>query len=80
MAVSKGQRAISVEVQDDGCGIPSDSMEKIFSPFYTTRKEGSGLGLFLAYQIVAKHGGAILVESEVGAGTVFKVYLPVSTV
>jgi len=76
----KGQRAISVEVQDDGCGIPSDSMEKIFSPFYTTRKEGSGLGLFLAYQIVAKHGGAILVESEVGAGTVFKVYLPVSTV
>jgi len=76
----KGQRAISVEVHDDGCGIPSDSMEKIFSPFYTTRKEGSGLGLFLAYQIIAKHGGAILVESEIGTGTVFKVYLPVSSV
>lgn len=76
----KGQRAISVEIQDDGCGIPSDSMEKIFSPFYTIRKEGSGLGLFLAYQIVAKHGGAILVESEIGTGTVFKVYLPVKTV
>ncbi len=73
----KGQRTISVEIEDDGCGIPEESMEKIFSPFYTTRKEGSGIGLFLAYQIVAKHGGAILVESEIGTGTVFKVYLPV---
>lgn len=75
----KGQRAISIEIKDNGCGIPSDSLEKIFSPFYTTRKEGSGLGLFLAYQIIAKHGGAILVESEIGTGTVFKVYLPLNT-
>jgi len=75
----KGQKAISVEIKDNGNGIPTDSLEKIFSPFYTTRKEGSGLGLFLAYQIIAKHGGAILVESEVGNGTVFKVYLPVNT-
>jgi len=75
----KDQKAISVEIEDNGCGIPADSLEKIFSPFYTTRKEGSGLGLFLAYQIVAKHGGAIFVESELGTGTVFKVYLPVNT-
>lgn len=74
----KDQKAISVEIQDNGQGIPSDSLEKIFSPFYTTRKEGSGLGLFLAYQIVAKHGGAIFVESELGTGSVFKVYLPVN--
>lgn len=74
----KGQRAISIEVQDDGTGIPKDSLEKIFSPFYTTKREGSGLGLFLAYQIIAKHSGAILVESEPGKGTVFKVYLPIN--
>ena len=75
----KGQKAISVEIEDNGNGIARESLEKIFSPFYTTRKEGSGLGLFLAYQIIAKHGGAVLVESEPGKGTVFKVYLPVST-
>ncbi|GJM16295.1 MAG: PAS domain-containing sensor histidine kinase [Thermodesulfobacteriota bacterium] len=72
----KGQRAISVEIKDNGSGIPKESLEKIFSPFYTTRKEGTGLGLFLAYQIIAKHDGVILVESEIGTGTVFKVYLP----
>jgi two-component system nitrogen regulation sensor histidine kinase GlnL len=75
----KGQKAISVEIEDNGNGIARESLEKIFSPFYTTRKEGSGLGLFLAYQIIAKHGGAVLVESEPGKGTLFKVYLPVST-
>ncbi len=75
----KDQKAISVDIKDNGDGIPADSLEKIFSPFYTTRKEGSGLGLFLAYQIIAKHGGAILVESELGKGTVFQVYLPVTT-
>lgn len=75
----KGQKAISIDIKDNGGGIPADSLEKIFSPFYTTRKEGSGLGLFLAYQIIAKHGGAILVESELGKGTVFEVYLPITT-
>lgn len=75
----KGQKAISVDIKDTGRGIAQDSIEKIFSPFYTTRKEGSGLGLFLAYQIISKHGGAILVESELNKGTVFKVYLPIKT-
>ena len=73
----KGQNSMSVEIKDSGLGIPGDSLDKIFNPFYTTKKDGSGLGLFLAYQIIAKHGGAIFVESEVGAGTVFKVYLPI---
>ena len=73
----KGQNSMCVEVRDNGCGIAPDSLDNIFNPFYTTKKEGSGLGLFLAYQIIAKHGGAIFVESEVGVGTVFKVYLPI---
>jgi two-component system nitrogen regulation sensor histidine kinase GlnL len=74
----KDENAISIEIRDNGMGIPRDTLEKIFTPFYTTKKSGSGLGLFLAYQIIAKHGGAIQVESELGKGTLFKVYLPVS--
>lgn len=73
----KGQKSMSVEIKDDGKGIQKESMEKVFSPFYTTKKEGTGLGLFLAYQIVAKHGGIIIVDSEPGEGTAFKVYLPI---
>jgi len=74
----KGQKSMSIEIRDDGKGIPKESLEKIFSPFYTTKKEGSGLGLFLAYQIIAKHGGAIFVDSELGEGTTIKLYLPIS--
>ncbi len=74
----KGQSSMSVEIRDNGSGIAADSLEKIFNPFYTTKKDGSGLGLFLAYQIIAKHGGAIFVDSEIGAGTTVKVFLPFS--
>jgi two-component system nitrogen regulation sensor histidine kinase GlnL len=76
----KGQNSMSIEISDNGAGIPPDSLEKIFSPFYTTKKEGSGLGLFLAYQIIAKHGGAIFIDSDVGVGTTIKVFLPISGV
>ena len=74
----KGQNSMAVEIKDSGAGIERDSLDKIFNPFYTTKKDGSGLGLFLAYQIIAKHGGAIFVESEVDKGTEFKVYLPIT--
>jgi two-component system nitrogen regulation sensor histidine kinase GlnL len=73
----KGEKALSVEIRDNGAGISKEILQKISSPFYTTKKEGSGLGLFIAYQIIAKHGGAIFVESELQKGTVFKVYLPI---
>lgn len=73
----KDESAISVDIKDNGAGIKNDDLEKIFSPFYTTKRDGSGLGLFLAYQIIAKHDGAIFVESEYGKGTVFKVYMPI---
>ncbi len=74
----KGQKTMSVEIRDSGHGIEKHIAEKIFSPFYTTKKEGSGLGLFLAYQIIAKHGGAIIVDSQPGEGAAFKVFLPIS--
>jgi signal transduction histidine kinase len=66
-------------VADTGRGISVDNMSRIFDPYFTTRKQegGKGLGLSAAYGIAKRHGGAITVESEVGKGSVFTVYLPV---
>ncbi|MCP4310604.1 MAG: GHKL domain-containing protein [Bacteroidetes bacterium] len=68
---------VSVEVSDNGEGIPPEILEKIFVPFYTTKKEGSGIGLSLSRQIIRNHGGQISVESDPGEGSTFKVSLPV---
>ncbi len=69
-----------VEVEDTGCGIPQSVMAKIFDPFFTTKGqgEGTGLGLSVSLGIVEKHGGQILVSSEVGKGSLFTVCLPLS--
>lgn len=71
---------VFVEIADTGKGIPSENIKRIFDPFFTTKPvgKGTGLGLSLAYGIVKKHNGRISVESEVGAGTRFQVWLPVS--
>ncbi len=65
-------------VRDTGAGIAPDILNRIFEPFFTTKEvgEGSGMGLATSHGIVAGHGGFITVESEVGAGSVFHVYLP----
>jgi signal transduction histidine kinase/DNA-binding response OmpR family regulator len=67
---------VVVEVSDSGTGISSDLLGKIFDPFFTTKKEGTGLGLAICFSIVKKHGGMIEVESGVGKGATFRVYLP----
>jgi len=68
-----------IEVGDSGCGIPAESLQKIFDPFYTTKPigQGTGLGLSLSYGIIKRHGGEIQVTSEVGVGTTFRVELPI---
>lgn len=67
---------VYVEVSDDGEGIHSDRMSKIFSPFYTTKDKGSGLGLAFAHRIIKDHGGNISVTSSRGKGATFVVSLP----
>ena len=68
---------VSIEISDNGTGIPREVLDKIFVPFYTTKPEGSGIGLSLSRQIIRNHGGQITVESETGKGTTFKIALPV---
>jgi signal transduction histidine kinase len=68
---------VQVEVKDTGIGIPEANLQHIFDPFFTSKDEGSGLGLAVSYQIVQEHGGFVTVESTVGAGTSFFVHVPV---
>ncbi len=76
MAPLKEGDYVRVSVQDEGGGIPPEHLKRIFEPYFTTKKKGSGLGLATSYSIVKKHGGHIFVESETGQGTVFHIYLP----
>ncbi|MGE5469733.1 MAG: ATP-binding protein [Bacteroidota bacterium] len=70
---------VTIEIGDNGSGIPPENLTKIFNPFFTTKPvgEGTGLGLSLSYGIVKAHQGRIEVSSEVGHGTVFLVHLPI---
>jgi two-component system NtrC family sensor kinase len=65
-----------VAVADTGPGIGAEQVEKLFTPFYTTKSQGTGLGLAVSYGIVRDHGGEIEVLSEPGQGTIFCVILP----
>ncbi len=73
-AASDGK--LILEVIDDGSGIPADDLDRIFKPYYTTKKHGTGLGLFVIRKIVVEHGGTLAVVSEVGRGTTFRITLP----
>ncbi len=74
----KPGRYIRISIEDQGVGIMKDHFQKIFDPYFTTKKKGSGLGLAIVYSIVKKHRGYIDLESRFGQGTTFFVYLPAS--
>src|SRR5438132_10092951 len=69
-------RRMKVEVEDTGPGIPPSEGDRIFTPFYTTKEGGTGIGLALAHKIVEEHGGTIAFRSGRAGGTVFTVVLP----
>jgi two-component system NtrC family sensor kinase len=74
-----GQKGIEIAITDTGCGIPPESLDKLFDPFFTTKEVGAGTGLGLAVSlgIVERQGGTIRVQSEVGHGSTFTIWLPV---
>jgi signal transduction histidine kinase/ActR/RegA family two-component response regulator len=69
---------VRISIQDHGCGIPDEDLSRIFDPYFTTKPNGSGLGLATAYAIIAKHGGNLSVQTKTGEGTVFIIDLPAS--
>ena len=74
----KEENYVRVTVEDEGCGIARTDLDRVFDPFFTTRTTGTGLGLATTHSIVRKHNGHIRVESEMGKGATFILYLPVS--
>ena len=70
------REGVCVTVADTGSGIPQELLNRIFQPFYTTKKKGSGLGLMIVQRIVRDHGGRIELESHVEKGTTFRIWLP----
>ncbi len=75
-----GKDWVELSVADTGCGIEEQDIERIFEPYFTTKEKtsGTGMGLAMVHGIVSRQGGFIKVESEVGKGSIFRVYLPVA--
>jgi two-component system sensor histidine kinase HydH len=76
LAAAKQGEYISLQVQDQGQGIDSELLDKIFDPFFTTKEYGTGMGLSVAHQIVAQHGGSLTAQKNAGLGMTFSVLLP----
>lgn len=77
LSADKEDSQIVIRCKDNGCGIPKDNLEKIFDPFFTSKENGTGLGLSLSKRIAEAHGGTISASSSSSAGTVLTVRLPV---
>jgi CheY-like chemotaxis protein len=75
LPISEG-RYVKITIMDQGCGISEEHLSRVFDPYFSTKQAGSGLGLTTAYSIVSNHGGLITVDSELGRGSAFYIYLP----
>lgn len=69
-------RYVRISIRDEGCGIKPEHLSRVFDPYFTTKRRGTGLGLATAYSIVKRHDGRLTVASEPGMGTVFEIHLP----
>ena len=78
LGTERREDGVCLVVADTGGGIPQEMLNRIFEPFYTTKKKGSGLGLMIVQRIVRDHGGRIQLESNVGQGTTFRIWLPLA--
>ncbi len=78
LSLKKGEY-VKLTIEDKGLGIAKKHLAKIFDPYFTTKQKGSGLGLATTYSIIEKHNGYITVDSKLGAGTTFYIYLPATT-
>jgi PAS domain S-box-containing protein len=76
LQTGESSEGVWVSVSDTGGGIPQEQLNRIFEPFYTTKKKGTGLGLMIVQRIVRAHGGRVELESQVGRGTTFRIWLP----
>ena len=76
LQTGQGREGVWVSVMDTGGGIPQDKINRLFEPYYTTKEKGTGLGLMIVQRIVRAHGGRIEVESRVGHGTTFRIWIP----
>jgi len=75
--LKQGEKVITIEISDNGCGITPVNLARIFDPFFTTKTDGTGLGLTLAKRVVSEHGGVILVKIQEGKGSTFTILLPI---
>lgn len=76
VSTSREPGSVSIRVTDTGAGIPPELQPRVFDPYFSTKKSGTGLGLPTARRVAAEHGGSLSLESEVGKGTQFTLRLP----
>jgi len=76
---AKPTQVVMLEVEDNGPGIPPEVQARLFDPFYSTKEQGTGLGLPIARRIIEKHGGDLQFETELGKGALFRIVLPLYT-
>jgi two-component system, sporulation sensor kinase E len=76
LSTGANSEAVWLRIHDTGAGIPAERLNRIFEPFFTTKEKGTGLGLLIVQRIIRDHRGQIEVESAVGSGTTFKIWMP----
>jgi C4-dicarboxylate-specific signal transduction histidine kinase len=76
VTAAPSENSLLIEVQDSGPGVPPEKLAAVFEPYFTTKEEGSGLGLWIAQQIATAHGGTLQVANAAEGGAVFRLRLP----